>query len=199
MAGFSGKFESNKQEWETPLGLFNLIAKDYSFTLDVCASVENTKCANYFSEEDDALSKEWVGVCWMNPPYINTEKWLRKAYNESRKEGTTVVCLIPARTNTGWWHSICMKATEIRFLQGRPKFGDSKHGLPQPLALVVFSLSEEACKYSALDVRPLNKVERPNKEELAVLMSVGSFSSIGRKYGVSDNAVRKWAKAYGLL
>ena len=61
-----------------------------------------------------------------------------KGLPETRKPGCTVVMLIPARTNTRWWHDYCMKAAEIRFLNGRPKFGDAEHGLPQPLALIVF-------------------------------------------------------------
>lgn len=73
----------------------------------------------------------------MNPPYKDMKKWVIKAYEESIKNDSIVVCLIPARTNTKWWHEYCMKG-EIRFIKGRPKFEGCIHGLPQPLAIVIF-------------------------------------------------------------
>lgn len=76
-------------------------------------------------------------MCWMNPPYINLKIWIEKAYKESRKDNCTVVCLIPARTNTSWWHDYCMNG-DIWFIKGRPKFKGCKYGLPQPLAIVIF-------------------------------------------------------------
>ncbi len=74
----------------------------------------------------------------MNPPFGTQGAWVRKAYSESLRKGTTVVCLLPARTNTNWWHDYVMKG-EVRFIRGRPKFKGAEHGLPQPLAIVVFS------------------------------------------------------------
>jgi phage N-6-adenine-methyltransferase len=109
-------------EWETPQDLFDKLNAEFHFTLDVCASKENAKCKNYYSEEDNALTKEWKGVCWMNPPYGRTiGKWIKKAYSEAFN-GATIVCLIPSRTETNWWWNYCMKG-EIRFLRGRLKFG----------------------------------------------------------------------------
>ncbi len=84
----------------------------------------------------------------MNPPYKDMKKWVIKAYEESTKNGCVVVCLIPARTNTKWWHEYCMKG-EIRFIEGRPKFEGCIHGLPQPLALVIFG-SKYKGNYTAL-------------------------------------------------
>ena len=142
MAFFKTKFESHKQEWTTPDDLFGRIHQEFHFTLDLAADACNTKCREYFDAKQDALGKTWQGVCWLNPPYgakqHRLSDWVKKAYNESQKSGCTVVMLIPARTNTRWWHDYCMKAAEIRLLNGRPKFGDAKHGLPQPLALIVF-------------------------------------------------------------
>jgi len=60
--------------------------------------------------------------------------------------------LIPARTNTVWWHDYCMKAKEIRFIKGRPKFGDAKHGLPQPLAIVIFAKHYGETKFSSFSI-----------------------------------------------
>jgi len=136
MAGFKFKFGSHKQDWETPDELFEPLDDEFGFTLDVCATPENAKCPQFFTERDDGLSQKWHGVCWMNPPFGEQGKWVKKAY-QSSLEGAIVVCLLPARTNTNWWHSYCMKG-ETRFIQGRPKFKGAKHGLPQPLAIVIF-------------------------------------------------------------
>ena len=138
MADFdNNRFASRNQEYATPWNLFNKLNDEFNFTLDVCADEQNRKVSNFFSEEDDALSQDWVGVCWMNPPYKNVKKWIIKAYEESIKHNSIVVCLVPARTNTKWWHDDCMKG-EIRFIKGRPKFEGCKYGLPQPLAIVIF-------------------------------------------------------------
>lgn len=138
MADFDkNRFQSKKQEYATPKDLFSKLDREFHFTLDVCADASNTKVENFYSEKDDALSKSWHGICWMNPPYKEMKKWIIKAYNESLKDGSVIVCLIPARTNTSWWHDYCMKG-EIRFIKGRPKFEGCIHGLPQPLAVVIF-------------------------------------------------------------
>jgi phage N-6-adenine-methyltransferase len=131
------RFQSKNQEYETPLSLFNVLNEEFKFTLDVCADDKNHKVDTYITEEQNALIQDWKGICWMNPPYKNTKKWIVKAYNESIKHNSIVVCLVPARTNTSWWHDYCMKG-EIRFIKGRPKFEGCKHGLPQPLAIVIF-------------------------------------------------------------
>lgn len=131
-------FSSTRQDYPTPQYLFDILDKEFHFTTDVCANEDNTKVpVNYLSEEDDALTQSWYGICWMNPPYNDKKKWIIKAYNESLKPGCIVVCLVPARTNTTWWHDYCMKG-EIRFIKGRPIFEGMTHGLPQPLAIVIF-------------------------------------------------------------
>lgn len=133
----SNRFSSTNQTWETPDSIFNPLHREFEFTLDVAASQNNHKCPQYFSEEDDGLKQEWHSErCWMNPPYKQVGKWVKKAYEESQK-GATVVCLVQARTNTNWWHDYCMKG-EVRFIRGRPIFKGCKHGLPQPLAVVIF-------------------------------------------------------------
>jgi len=138
MADFDkNRFESKNQEYATPIELFNVLNDEFHFTLDVCADSNNKKVETYFSVEDDSLTKDWVGICWMNPPYKDMKKWIIKAYNESIKNKSVVVCLIPARTNNAWWHEYCMRG-EIRFIKGRPKFEGCIHGLPQPLAIVIF-------------------------------------------------------------
>lgn len=133
------RFSSKNQEYETPDTLFNKVNNIFKFETDICASKENTKCKKYYSEEDSCLDKIWEGVNWMNPPYKNMKTFIKKAFDE--RENAITVCLIPARTNTKWWHDYCMKG-EIYFICGRPKFKGCIHGLPQPLALVVFGAKE---------------------------------------------------------
>lgn len=130
-------FSSKTCEWETPAYLFEEYNYKYHFDLDVCATNENAKCLRYFTKEEDGLRQEWRGVCWMNPPYgREIGKWVEKAYKSALK-GATVVCLLPARTDTSWWHDYCMKG-QIEFIRGRVKFGNSKHGAPFPSAIVIF-------------------------------------------------------------
>lgn len=132
-----GLFTSNTDQWETPQWLFDEYNSKYNFALDVCALPENAKCRRYFTPETDGLKQEWGGYCWMNPPYgRRIAEWVKKAYEESRK-GATVVCLLPSRTDTKWWHDYCMKG-EIKFLRGRLKFGNSKNSAPFPSAIVIF-------------------------------------------------------------
>jgi len=143
MADFSRRFSSSRQDWATPQSLFAKVDQEFSFTLDAAASDENTKVLDsYFTEKDNAFSKSWGNnTVWLNPPYGGKNKslqeWVRKAYKESCS-GATVVMLIPARTNTNWFHDLALGKGEVRFVRGRPKFGDVTHGLPQPLCYVIF-------------------------------------------------------------
>lgn len=134
-------FSSKDMTWETPIELFNKLNDEFNFTLDVCALKETAKCDKFFSPEIDGLKQDWSNnVCWMNPPYgRQIQLWLEKAYNESLKDSTTVVCLIPSRTDTKYWHNYCMKASEIRFIKGRLKFGNSKNSAPFPSAIIIFN------------------------------------------------------------
>ena len=130
-------FSSKTDLWATPQDFFDKYNEIYNFSLDVCATKDNAKCSTYFTKEQDGLSKEWKGVCWMNPPYGRDIKhWVKKAY-ESSLNNAVVVCLLPARTDTSWWHDYCMKGT-IEFIRGRLKFGDSKNSAPFPSAVVIF-------------------------------------------------------------
>ncbi len=133
-------FSSKSDDWATPQDLFNILDAKYHFDLDVCASAENAKCPVYFTKEQDGLKQEWEGVCWMNPPYgREIGKWIKKAY-ESAIGGAIVVCLLPARTDTAWWHDYAMKGS-ITFLRGRLKFGGHKNSAPFPSAIVVFDFN----------------------------------------------------------
>lgn len=130
-------YSSETVEWATPQALFDDLDAEFGFELDVCATAENAKCANYYTKEQDGLIQEWTGTCFMNPPYgRQISNWVRKAY-ESAQQGATVVCLVPARTDTKWWHRYCVQG-EIRFLAGRVRFGDGKNSAPFPSAIIVF-------------------------------------------------------------
>lgn len=137
-----GLFTSNTDEWGTPLEFFDMLNAEFRFTLDVCASVDNAKCERFFTASDDGLLQPWTGVCWMNPPYgKHIPDWMAKAYEESQT-GAVVVCLIPCRTDTAYWHEYAMKAAEIRLVRGRLSFTGghelTAHNAPFPCAVVVF-------------------------------------------------------------
>ena len=130
-------FSSASVEWPTPQDFFDRINARFGFDLDVCATPDNAKCSRYFTEADDGLQQDWTGIAWMNPPYgRQIGKWVRKAW-ESAQAGATVVCLLPARTDTAWWHDYCIKG-DVEFLRGRLKFGGHKNSAPFPNALVTF-------------------------------------------------------------
>lgn len=134
-------FSSETDLWATPIDFFNKLNDEFNFTLDPCANEENHKCKKYYTKEQDGLSKSWTGeVVFCNPPYGRVIKhWVKKGYLESLNENTTVVMLLPARTDTCWFHEyIYNKANEIRFVKGRLKFGDSKNSAPFPSMVVVF-------------------------------------------------------------
>ncbi len=133
-------YSQKNYDWGTPQDFFDKLNAEFGFDLDVCALAENAKCQRYFSPEQDGLSQRWEGSCWMNPPYGRQIKhWLHKAHDASRN-GATVVCLVPARTDTQWWHEYASKG-EVRFVRGRLYFSrpDGKTGrAPFPSAVVIF-------------------------------------------------------------
>lgn len=138
-----GMFSSATDLWATPQDFFDKLHTEFNFNTDVCALPENAKCANYYSPDTDGLQQDWRGVCWMNPPYgRQIGKWVQKAY-EASLNGAIVVCLLPARTDTKWWHDYCMKG-EIRLVRGRLKFGDAKDSAPFPSAVVIFGGTAKA-------------------------------------------------------
>lgn len=131
-------FSSKDMNWETPQDFFNKINEEFNFNLDVCATDETAKCKNYFTPEIDGLKQDWIGTCWMNPPYgRDIIKWIKKANEESQK-GNIIVALVPSRTDTKWFHNYIYNQHEIRFIKGRLKFGNSKNAAPFPSMLVIF-------------------------------------------------------------
>lgn len=134
----AAQFSSATDLWATPQWLFDELNAEFGFEIDVCALPENAKCDQFWTAEEDGLKQAWRGVCWCNPPY--GEKiglWVHKAW-QSAKDGALVVCLLPARTDTAWFHDYAMEAGEIRFIRGRLKFGDADNSAPFPSMVVVF-------------------------------------------------------------
>lgn len=130
-------FSSNSNEWYTPKDLFDKLDKEFQFTLDPCCTELSALCKKFYTVLDNGLEQDWSGdTVFMNPPYGREIKdWVKKAYIES-KRGATVVCLIPARTDTAYWHDYCFKG-EVRFLRGRLSFSN-KGTAPFPSAVVIF-------------------------------------------------------------
>ena len=135
-------FSSKSGEWSTPNDFFKKLNWRFGpFDLDPCASPYNTKCDNFYTEPEDGLSKNWQGhTVFVNPPYgRGIDAWIKKAYEEAQDPDTKVVMLIPARTDTKYWHDYVMKAESVFFIKGRLKFGDSTNCAPFPSAVVVFT------------------------------------------------------------
>ena len=139
-------FSSKSNEWRTPNDLYRRLNKEFKFTLDPCSTTLNALCFKNYTENDNGLIQDWSNeTVFMNPPYGRAiGKWIKKAYEESLK-GSTVVCLIPSRTDTVWWHDYCVRG-EIRFIKGRLKFSNSKTSAPFPSAIVIFKDQEQAKK-----------------------------------------------------
>lgn len=145
-----GLFTNNSNEWETPKELFQKYDDIYHFTIDLASTKDNTKCERYYTKEDNSLLKDWSGETgWLNPPYgKEISLFVKKAYDTiMNNKNTTIVMLIPARTDTSYWHDYIFnnKYVKIEFLRGRVKFlcnGIRKQSAPFPSAIVIFSNKE---------------------------------------------------------
>ena len=133
-------YSSRSEEWSTPQELFERLDREFHFSLDAAASRENAKCGKFFDKQADGLKQSWAGeTVWCNPPYgRQIGAFMRKALTESRAPGTTVVMLVPARTDTNWFHQFVYRRAELRFIRGRLKFGGAQNGAPFPSMLVIY-------------------------------------------------------------
>lgn len=139
--------QPKSHEWETPIEFFRALDEEFGFFLDAAASVDNTLCHHFYSQQVNGLAFSWAawveGAVWCNPPYgTQISKWVRKCFDESQ-DGATVVMLIPARTETAYWHDYVMRAAEIRFVRGRLRFSGSSVNAPFPSAVVVFRFGHD--------------------------------------------------------
>lgn len=133
-------FKSGSCEWSTPQWFFDELNEEFGFTLDPCATEFNHKCENYYTKNENGLEQDWAGnVVFCNPPYgREIGEWVRKCYEESKKPDTMCVMLIPARTDTKYFHEYIYNHAEVRFIRGRLKFGDGNGSAPFPSMIVVF-------------------------------------------------------------
>lgn len=133
-------FSSKTDLWATPQDFFDALDSEFSFNLDACALPENAKCKAFYTPEVDGLSQPWNGNVWCNPPYgREITRWVRQAFiATSTGNADVVVMLLPARTDTRWFHEYIYQKAEVRFIRGRLKFGDSTNSAPFPSMVVVF-------------------------------------------------------------
>jgi len=164
-------FSKASDEYSTPQWLFDLLNEEFDFQIDAAATPKNAKVSAYFEDLDAVQTLEFDWYCkgswerfWLNPPYSKIAAFMQKAYVESQK-GAAVVCLIPAWTDTRYWHDYVMKAQEIRFVKGRLKFGDSKAGAPFPSVIVIFK-KETPMQFLSHPYGPIigPTIDQPKKE-----------------------------------
>ena len=135
-------YSSNSENWETPQKLYDDLNKEFSFEFDLCASHDNKKHYKFYSKQDNSLAQTWDKTSWLNPPYgRGIDKWVEKAYKDSNKYGNTIVCLLPVRSDTKWWHNYVMKSAELRLLNKRLSFEKTGYNnkAPFPACVVVFN------------------------------------------------------------
>lgn len=134
-------YSSNRDDWETPEDLFQALNEEFHFTIDVASDDNNCKCKRHFTKEQDGLKQPWHGdgeTVWCNPPYgRGIVDWVQKAFVESKFWNTTCVMLLPARTDTKWFHVYVAPHAEVRFIRGRLKFGN-RMDAPFPSMIVIF-------------------------------------------------------------
>lgn len=144
---------SKSIEYSTPLAIIDPLIKEFDLQLDVCASASNHKLPNYFTIQDNALTKSWHGNCWMNPPFDrNLGVWVKKAHKESQITEGTKVCLFPVRSNTNWWNEVIQDA-EIRFINGEVNFNDEPRGLWWPMCIMIFGEKAKIKTFSTINYR----------------------------------------------
>jgi len=131
-------YSSKSDEWYTPQKLYEELDAEFHFNLDPCATPESAKCEMYYTKEQDGLSQKWGGNrVFCNPPYSEINKWVEKAYRETREDNTLVVMLIPARTDTKFFHNYIYGRSEVRFIKGRVHFSGADRA-PFPSMIVIF-------------------------------------------------------------
>ena len=150
-------FSSASDEYATPQSFYDKLNMEFNFQLDPASSPDNHKCSSFYTMEDDGLTKDWSGeTVFINPPYSKCFDWVKKAHEEAKKENTKVVMLLPARTDTRWFHDFCLDKkviSEVCFVRGRLKFGDQTNSAPFPSMIVTFGGD---CNYITYSTR-LNK------------------------------------------
>ena len=125
----SALFSSKSDHWSTPAETYNELNAEFKFTFDPCPLMS----------EVDGLKVNWQGRVFCNPPYSKIDEFIRKGlFHLGSGDCELLVYLIPARTDTAWFHEYCYGKSEIRFIRGRLKFGNSKNSAPFPSMVVIF-------------------------------------------------------------
>ena len=149
-------FSKNSDEWQSPLGLFQDLDREFHFDLDACATHENHMVDAYFTKDEDGLEQNWGGhTVWCNPPYSQIKKWVRKCYYEGHQPNTTVVLLVPSRTDTKWFQNYVLHRAEIRFIKGRLRFNGSNNNAPFPSALIIYRGPEEKARKHKTNIKQI--------------------------------------------
>lgn len=144
-------FSKASDEWSTPQDFFESLDAEFGFDADMAASATNAWKEQWWgpdhwrADRRNSLVFRWSGVCWLNPPYSKCREFMAKAAEEARR-GCTVVCLVPSRTDTRWWHEHVWDrekhqprpGVEVRFVKGRLKFGGATAGAPFPSVVIIF-------------------------------------------------------------
>ena len=131
-------------DYETPGPLFDSGCQVANFKplLDVCATEKNTKCEKFISKKQNALTKEWLVDCFMNPPYSEIAKFVEKAFIEHKVNDIKILSLMYARTDTVWWHRFIEGKSQVYFIRGRVRFQkngkNAKHTAPYPSCWVIW-------------------------------------------------------------
>lgn len=130
-------FSKKSDKWNTPIDFYNKLNNLYSFDLDPCSDNNNLKTKNFYTEKENGLIQKWKGNVFCNPPYSNIKQWVKKC-SEEKYNCNIIVLLIPARTDTKYFHEYIYNQCDIEFIKGRLKFGNSKNSAPFPSMLVFF-------------------------------------------------------------
>ena len=132
-----GMMTSSSDEWTTPGWLFEALDGKFGFSLDPAATPENALCRTFFTKEQNGLAQPWTAHrVFVNPPYSQVASWTAKCLVESSRGCPLICALVPARTDTKWWHGFAVTADLIHFVKGRLKFGDGSGTAPFPSALL---------------------------------------------------------------
>ena len=147
MRNIKTMLSSECMEWETPQELFDELNKEFKFTLDPCATIKSAKCKKFYTKEDNGLIQDWSNErVFVNPPYgTEIKKWVKKCYEE-RNKAKIIVMLVPARTDTIYFHEFIYHKAEIKFIKGRIKFVGNQKGsgsAPFPSMLVIFKRGDK--------------------------------------------------------
>lgn len=198
----TGLFSSRTDNWTTPSNLFVELDKEFQFTLDVAASNKNAKCASYFTKKSNGLTQDWKKACqggavFCNPPYgKGISNWLRKAFDEAQA-GCTVVCLIPFRSDTKYFHEdVLNKAGEIRLLKGRLKYNDGENTAPFPSAILIYQKGKLTTVWKSYDKGglELGSVEAPMTSYVQKLEQ-----NLIQRIKHDKRSVEKLAETYGIV